>query len=859
MRTAFTWNTVFLVILILTFLVLLPARSSAHTQTFTCPSLPTEGTDGNDFFTGDALRAIGTTQTGTLTPTRGGGSGTPAQDGDDKYRYAKITVPPFAAGELRIAGAHSNAVLCHDGREHARYRVSYQTHAIHDRAENAARQAERDQTTATNASTNAGETNANIATARSALRAAADDIRNAIVVFRAAEKALTDAGDSTNAGAVTAFITAAEGFETAARTPTLSDPPVVSDYPTPLETAASNLGTVAENLRTTATHIRAHENFTIRATVTSGDGEYVLVVDQDSTEDLRFRFHGVLSANRKGRVANEGNAQFHVLTATAPGLLTVTATSSGDLKGELYTGGTPIAATATPIAEEDGSGTTFTLATPLTLATAGTAESYTLAARSQTRGTIEYSLAVTFNVAQSTSATVPNNSNAVAAAPDWGDEETGTSIPEDEGTNTQIAPRPNANEQANQDVDVFVFTIGSDATASGLLTVNGNDGSGGTHAKTTGTLYGPRGAIATDSNSGPGGTHFGFENIPVKAGGRYAVRVTGTAGGGYTLQFDHSPVAEIPETQGTLRNNVGVLSGQVIATTSPGQPKKNRNRYLFDITDTGTLYLESGGNDDTLGTLYGPDGTVIKTDRNSGAGRNFRIVAAVQPGLYMLAVESESNAGVEYTLTANFVLGATDDEPSDTDTGMEPDPEPDPDDTGGTTTDGTIDPRGHIDEPGNGSFRSGIGIIRGWVCDAGGQDVAIWLTNTDTNRRVTLAAPSGSSRGDVAAAGVCDRRGSDFGFVVQFNFNLLAEGTYTVEAFVGQGRTVAQIGSQEGRGVQPQTNRFTVVRISDQETLTIPGEDIEDVAVPNFPRSGVTTILRWDNGSQNFEIVDIEQ
>ena len=301
--------------------------AGAHTQTFTCPSLPTEGTDGGEFFTGEALKDIGTDQAGTLTPARGGGSGTPAKDGDDKYRYAKIMVPQFAAGELRIAGVHSNAVLCHNGREHARYRTSYGTHAVHDRAENAARQAERDQITASNAQTAAEATGANIATARNALSAAAADFTNPITVLKAAEKALTDAGDTTNAQAVTGFVTAAEGFKNTADNPSLSDPPTAAEYATALETAASNLGTVAGNLRTAATHIRAHENFVVRATVTSGDGEYILVVDQDSAGPFNFRFHGIFSTTQPGgRIANEGNAQFHTLTATAePGLLTVTA------------------------------------------------------------------------------------------------------------------------------------------------------------------------------------------------------------------------------------------------------------------------------------------------------------------------------------------------------------------------------------------------------------------------------------------------------------------------------------------------------------------------------------------------------
>ena len=91
------------------FLLLGSRPAWAHTQTFSCPSLPT----AEDFFSGEALKSITDT---AITPERGGGSGTPENDGDNKYRYAKITAPQLAAGELRIFGAHSNAVLCHRWR-----------------------------------------------------------------------------------------------------------------------------------------------------------------------------------------------------------------------------------------------------------------------------------------------------------------------------------------------------------------------------------------------------------------------------------------------------------------------------------------------------------------------------------------------------------------------------------------------------------------------------------------------------------------------------------------------------------------------------------------------------------------------
>ena len=140
--------------------------------------------------------------------------------------------------------------------------------------------------------------------------------------------------------------------------------------------------------------------------------------------------------------------------------------------------------------------------------------------------------------------------------------------------------------------------------------------------------------------------------------------------------------------------------------------------------------------------------------------------------------------------------------------------------------------------------------------------VHLEITNTDTDRTVTLSAPAGSSRGDVRTAGVCSRRGDDFGWLAQFNFNLLPAGEYEIEAFVGRGRSQAQIAAppaRRGQQAQPITRTFEVVRISDRETLTVAPDDIEDVPVFDFPEQGVTTILQWDNASQNFQIVDVEE
>ena len=120
--------------------------------------------------------------------------------------------------------------------------------------------------------------------------------------------------------------------------------------------------------------------------------------------------------------------------------------------------------------------------------------------------------------------------------------------------------------------------------------------------------------------------------------------------------------------------------------------------------------------------------------------------------------------------------------------------------------------------------------------------------NSDGTRAATFTAPYGSERGDVGVQQLCGRRSpaANVGFAAQFNYNLLPAGTYTIEAFVGR----EQIGLNNG-----QTNSFRVVRIGREFEIRLRSGRIP---VTDFPRIGDTTILEWDQPSQNFQIVDTE-
>jgi hypothetical protein len=81
-------------------------------------------------------------------------------------------------------------------------------------------------------------------------------------------------------------------------------------------------------------------------------------------------------------------------------------------------------------------------------------------------------------------------------------------------------------------------------------------------------------------------------------------------------------------------------------------------------------------------------------------------------------------------------------------------------------------PDAMLEDPGPGSFQSGIGVIRGWVCNANQVEVEV-------EGRGKLAAAYGEPRGDTQAA--CGE--SNNGFSAQVNWNDLGDGNYTVRAF----------------------------------------------------------------------------
>ena len=148
---------------------------------------------------------------------------------------------------------------------------------------------------------------------------------------------------------------------------------------------------------------------------------------------------------------------------------------------------------------------------------------------------------------------------------------------------------------------------------------------------------------------------------------------------------------------------------------------------------------------------------------------------------------------------------------------------------GGSSTPSAA-PRGYLENPGADSFQSGIGVLSGWVCE--GDEVEIEIT-TEGGEVARYVAAYGTERLDTQDA--CGDTNNGFGLL--FNWNRLDDGVHEVVAYVDDeelGRatvTVTTLGTEFLRGA------------------------VGECMVPDFPTTGETVTLEWQQNSQNFVIV----
>ena len=147
-----------------------------------------------------------------------------------------------------------------------------------------------------------------------------------------------------------------------------------------------------------------------------------------------------------------------------------------------------------------------------------------------------------------------------------------------------------------------------------------------------------------------------------------------------------------------------------------------------------------------------------------------------------------------------------------------------------------VELRGRLENPGAGSFQSGVGALWGWVCDA---ELVEFQIETAQGEVEWYPAMYGMERLDTQDA--CGDTNN--GFVSLANWNRFGAGRHTVTTFVNRivlDQAAVQV-TTLGEGAEEEFLRGAV------------GECV----VEGFPYPDETTTLEWQQESQNFVITDV--
>lgn len=148
--------------------------------------------------------------------------------------------------------------------------------------------------------------------------------------------------------------------------------------------------------------------------------------------------------------------------------------------------------------------------------------------------------------------------------------------------------------------------------------------------------------------------------------------------------------------------------------------------------------------------------------------------------------------------------------------------------TGGSGSVGNLS-TGVLETPSVGSSESGVGLIRGWFCNAETIEIQI----DDFNR---FPAAYGTPRSDTT--GPCGD--SNNGFGITFNWNLIGDGPHTIRAFAD--------------GVQFADLDFNVTTLGVNFLTGVSAA----YRLDGFPTVGHETIISWSEAHQNFIITDFQ-
>ena len=142
-----------------------------------------------------------------------------------------------------------------------------------------------------------------------------------------------------------------------------------------------------------------------------------------------------------------------------------------------------------------------------------------------------------------------------------------------------------------------------------------------------------------------------------------------------------------------------------------------------------------------------------------------------------------------------------------------------------------------LETPANGDKLSGIGVIRGWKCEATG-DITVRFDDDET---LTVPMVYGLERPDTEkkpdGTPLCGDTNN--GFVAIWNWAILGDGEHTAVAY--------------DNGVEFARSTFAVATTGEEYLTDAPDTC---VTVNDFPSTGETTYLEWNTSTQHFEMVE---
>ncbi len=227
------------------------------------------------------------------------------------------------------------------------------------------------------------------------------------------------------------------------------------------------------------------------------------------------------------------------------------------------------------------------------------------------------------------------------------------------------------------------------------------------------------------------------------------------------------------------------------ASSTDGQinPASEVDYFTLMVPQAGVLVVQTTGSTATVGMAWQAGVELGSADRG-GVRQNFRLSVPVAAGPVVIAVAGQGSRTGSYTVETRLMVG-------------------------------------YLENPGNTSFQSGIGVLSGWVCAA--EEVEITL-----GALTPQMAAYGTERLDTASK--CGD--TDTGFGLPFNWNLLGDGAHEVVALVD--------------GVELDRATVTVTTLGQEFLRGVEGT----CTVSDFPSLGKTVTLLWQEARQNFAIAD---